>query len=165
MNRVRGLPAPDTLPALRPEYALGLSDLNPFLFAAAGRDEAGQDLTILSVLARLGLDPWVEAARLANLPKEAAVRGVAAFLCQGSAKTPDANGVAKRLVDLLPRRAASPVPTLPVPPPQAASFDTMKPRPPIWLICIVAAVAWYLLLSYMKADTALEPPQSISTNT
>ena len=144
---------------LRPEYALGHSELNTFLYAAAGRDDGGGDVTTLSILARLGFDPWAEAGRLAALPHDAAVQALTALLCRASRKTADTDGIAARLVSLLPRPGAPPVPT-----PQIASVDNMRMRPPIWLICIVAAVAWYCLLSYMKADTALEPPQhSVTT--
>ena len=55
--------------ALRPEYSLGHSEFNEFLFAFVGEEKSGQQLTVLSALARLGLDPWGEAARLSELPK------------------------------------------------------------------------------------------------
>ena len=48
------------------------SDLDPFLFADVGTQTNGVELTVLSLLARLGSDPWVEAARLALLPRGAA---------------------------------------------------------------------------------------------
>jgi hypothetical protein len=151
---------------LRPEYMLGHSVFNEFLFAPAGSDEAGQDVTVLSVLARSGLDPWTEAARLADLPKESAAQGVAALLRRENARTPDAYGVASRLVDLLPHHDVPPIPVPipdPVHAPQHPSADIMKSRPPLWLICVVAAVAWFCLLSYMKPDPAFEPPTTTVT--
>lgn len=149
---------------LRPEYALGHSELNAFLFAPAGKDEAGQELTVLSVLARLDLDPWAEAGRLANLPRAAAAQALAALLYQGDPKTPDAAGRATRLVDFLPPQGVTPIPVVQPPPViQNTSVEKMKSRPPVWLICIVAAVAWYMLLSYMKADPALEPPTVVTS--
>jgi hypothetical protein len=54
-------------------FALKNSDLNAFLFADVGTELNGSALTILSVLARLGLDPWAEAARWAKMPKAAAI--------------------------------------------------------------------------------------------
>jgi hypothetical protein len=52
----------------RPDHvALQNSDLNPFLYADVGTELNGSTLTMLSVLARLGKDPWVEAARCAAL--------------------------------------------------------------------------------------------------
>ncbi len=54
-------------------FALKNSDLNAFLFADVGTELNGSALTILSVLARLGQDPWAEAARWAKLPKAAVI--------------------------------------------------------------------------------------------
>ena len=50
------------------------SDLNDFLFTPVADDANGMHLTMLSVLARSGVDPWVEAAELASLPRESAAR-------------------------------------------------------------------------------------------
>jgi hypothetical protein len=60
---------------LRPEYSLGRSAYNDFLHAPLGHDAAGTELTVLSALTRLGLDPWAEAARLADLSRPAAAQG------------------------------------------------------------------------------------------
>jgi hypothetical protein len=54
-------------------FALNNSGLEPFLFAEVGDELNGLGLTVLSDLARLGHDPWAEAARLISLPKVAAV--------------------------------------------------------------------------------------------
>jgi hypothetical protein len=59
---------------LRPEYSLGHSEYNAFLFAAVGEEKVGLPLTVLTALTRLGFDPWREAARLSDLP--AVVLGV-----------------------------------------------------------------------------------------
>jgi hypothetical protein len=57
-------------------FALKNSNLNPFLFADVGTELNGSTLTMLSVLARLGRDPWAEAAKWTNLPKAAVVECV-----------------------------------------------------------------------------------------
>ena len=62
----------------------------------------------LSVLARPDIDPWEEAARLAQLPGEAAAAALAALLSalpKGSATPPDSATVAARLITLLPHRS------------------------------------------------------------
>ena len=46
---------------------------DPFLLESVGVDENGMTVSVLSTLARLGLDPWEEAGRLAVLPKKAAI--------------------------------------------------------------------------------------------
>ena len=51
---------------LRPEYSLGHSEYNAFLFAAVGEEKVGLPLTVLTALTRLGFDPWQEAARLSD---------------------------------------------------------------------------------------------------
>jgi hypothetical protein len=88
-------------------YALGQSDLNRFLFAEVGEEQEGMPLSVLSALARLGLDPWQEARRLANLPARAAVEGLAQVIAGMPASPwplPDATLIAERLVGLLPRQ-------------------------------------------------------------
>ncbi len=63
------------------------------------------ELSVLSVLARLGKDPWVEAARLAGLPEAVAVDSLANALAGvPAAHQPqaDAKAVALSLVPLLP---------------------------------------------------------------
>jgi hypothetical protein len=87
-------------------FALKNSGLNPFLFAEVGTESNGSALTILSLLARLGRDPWAEAARLAGLPRPVAID----CLAEDMAKMPlspqdlaDVQLTAARLALLLPR--------------------------------------------------------------
>jgi hypothetical protein len=54
-------------------FALENSGLNAFLFAEVGVELNGSALTILSALARLGEDPWAEAARWAKGPRLTAI--------------------------------------------------------------------------------------------
>ena len=77
--------------ALRPEYSLVHSEFNGFLFALVGQEKSGMQLTVLSALARLGFDPWREAARLSELTKEAATSALAAVISElpeGNWKSP-----------------------------------------------------------------------------
>jgi hypothetical protein len=89
------------IPPLGPEF-------NNFLFALVGEDRNGMPLSVVSVLARMDLDPWVEAASLADLPAETAARKLASWLDALSdpalkPASPDTRAV--RLIALLPRRA------------------------------------------------------------
>ena len=84
------------------------SRFDPFLYAAVREDPDGAPLTVLSVLARLDIDPWEEAARLAQLPVEAAAQVLAGLLSalpkpKGSATRADSGTAAARLITLLPR--------------------------------------------------------------
>lgn len=95
---------------LRPEYSLGHSRFNEFLFAYVGEERTGLSLTVLSALARLGLDPWEEAARLSELPEETATSALAATiegLPEGNWNASDARSIAVRLMNSLPRRRSS----------------------------------------------------------
>jgi hypothetical protein len=82
----------------RPEFG-------DFLYAplAAGQHES--HLTVLSALSRLGLDPWKEAAELSALSKDMAATRLASLITQvpgGSWTNTDVNGIAHRLIGLLP---------------------------------------------------------------
>ena len=99
-------------------FALQRSDLNGFLFADIGVEANGSTLSVLSSLARLGIDPWLEAGRLAKLPRTAAVDGLARIIAaipSGLCPLPDAPVIGVRLVALLPVRGASVQPVAAVP--------------------------------------------------
>src|SRR6185437_1966369 len=79
---------------------------DPFLYAAVREDPDGMPLTVLSVLARMDIDPWEEAARLAQLPDEGAARALAGLISdlpKSFATPPDSGTIAARLITLLPR--------------------------------------------------------------
>jgi hypothetical protein len=58
------------------------TDLNDFLFSPIANDANGLHLTVLSALARSGVDPWDEAARLAALTRESATQNIVQMLAQ-----------------------------------------------------------------------------------
>ena len=99
---------------LRPEYSLGHSAYNDFLFGSLGQDAAGTEVTMLSALSRLGIDPWQEAARLAALPRDAAAEALAATILRlpdGTERdNAEAPKIAARLVALLPEGAVMDIP-------------------------------------------------------
>jgi hypothetical protein len=83
-------------------------EFDAFLFAPVGEDRNGLPLSIVSLLGRMDLDPWLEAASLAEQPAEAAVQRLAALLAAlpvPSLKRTDPGAVAARLIALLPRRS------------------------------------------------------------
>jgi hypothetical protein len=87
------------------------AQFDDFLFAQIGEDGNGM-LSVISAFARLDLDPWQEAANLAQLPKATAARRLASLI----AKLPglplaqrDIAAAASRLIARLPRLAGSPV--------------------------------------------------------
>ena len=89
------------------------SEFDTFLYAPIGEDRNGQLLSVVSALARLDLDPWIEAAKLAQLPVRAAserLAGLIATLPDEASARPDPGEIADRLVGLLPRRGGISVP-------------------------------------------------------
>ncbi len=88
-------------------FALKNSGLDAFLYADVGAELNGSTLTILSMIARLGRDPWTEAAQWAALPRARVIDSLA----QGIAQMPlvpsalaETRATAARLVQLLPAK-------------------------------------------------------------
>ncbi len=84
-------------------------DFERFLYAPVGEDRAGSTVSVLSVLARLNLDPWAETAELAALSREAAGARLSLLLsrCRDVPLLErDHQAVADDLTHLLPARTA-----------------------------------------------------------
>jgi hypothetical protein len=117
-----------------------------FLYASVGEDAQGNDVSVLSALARLQLDPWTEAADLSGLPRDGARLRLAGLLTPpGEATVVDA-GLIARLIDLLPqtrRRAAAP---------PDAGMPT-APRMRIGLILGAVAVTMILYQVFVMGST------------
>src|SRR5271170_7527939 len=80
------------------------SEFDAFLFAPIGEDRNGLPLSVVSLLARMDLDPWQEAAGLAGLPTQAAAHKLAGLLAALPLLKPsDPQTLATRLIALLPR--------------------------------------------------------------
>ncbi len=75
-------------------------EFEPFLYSVLGEESNGMPLTMISALARSGADPWKEAARIARLPKSAAMELLARMIPDRSGA--EAATIAKSLVLLLP---------------------------------------------------------------
>jgi hypothetical protein len=91
--------------ALAPEF-------DDFLFASIGEESNGMLLSVISALARLNIDPWQEAANLAQLPRTTAARrltSLIATLPDGPSTPLDPGANAARLIARLPRRVGSSV--------------------------------------------------------
>ena len=82
------------------------SEYDKFLFAPIGDDRNGMTVSVVSLLGRMDLDPWEEAATLAALPAESAAQKLAVLLRALPDQSPlkrDADGTAARLIALLPK--------------------------------------------------------------
>jgi hypothetical protein len=101
------------------------SRFDAFLLASVREDGNGLTVSVLSTLARLDVDPWLEAARLDALSAAAATERLGAMLASPTgapSARPGAAATAARLVALLPRGTAAPRPrAIPGPPAPAAA--------------------------------------------
>jgi hypothetical protein len=89
-------------------FALKNASLNAFLLADIGEEINGSRLTILSALARLGKDPWDEAARWDREPKARAIDALTASIIDMPLRPEailDARSIAARLILLLPTQS------------------------------------------------------------
>ena len=88
-------------------------EFNRFLYASVGEDRNGYAVTVLSTLARLGLDPWNETAELVKLGRDGARTRLETLLARFRdvpALASDRGSIALDLSQLLPegRKSGSP---------------------------------------------------------
>jgi hypothetical protein len=82
------------------------SQLEDFLFAPIGDEKNGTTLTVLSALARQDIDPWREAASLAEMPRESATLRMSSLIADLPGRPSsrlDPEAIAAGLVARLPR--------------------------------------------------------------
>ena len=140
-------------------FALGRSNLNGFLFADIGVERSGMPLSVISALARQGLDPWQEAERLAKEPRTEATDGLARLIAAMPASLwslPDATTIAARLVALLPRQADRDGPPRPAPSSTDRSIAEMTQKGP-WLIVAILTVTLLAGIAAFVAPHAAGP--------
>ena len=126
--------------ALPGSYSPVNSEFNTFLFAPIGEEGNGMMLSVASALARLEIDPWEEAARLAGLPKEAATTVLDHLidrLPRGLWARSDIPAIAASLIELLPHgiRATKPART------KTAGHGKVG----------ISTIAWLLVLALVAA--------------
>ena len=91
-------------------FSLLNASFDDFLFASIGEEASGMPLSVASVLARHGTDPWIEAGRLARLPQAKATEALAAMIADvplPSWQPAELPGIVARLIGLLPGVAAA----------------------------------------------------------
>jgi hypothetical protein len=140
-------------------FVLPNSGLNRFLHAEVGTELNGSALTILSVLARLGQDPWTEAARWARMPKGAIIDSLTKCIGQmplSPQALRDARLTASRLVLLLPGQGGdAPAPATGASAEKPASTAQLFAAMPRWLplaVCLlILAMGFAITISPAKA--------------
>jgi hypothetical protein len=133
-----------------------------FLFARLNEDSDAAPLTVLSVLARLGVDPWEEAAKLAQLPRVSAAKRLLEFFAATPSALPaylSAKTVSDRLIDLLP----SPADVM-TRPPQIRGARVLT-RSPIWPVVIAVILATLLIVISLRPTVQADEPNLTSSST
>lgn len=124
-------------------------DYDEFLFAPIAVATNGLPLTVVSILARLDVDPWDEAASLARLPREPAEQRLVLLLealPEGTVPPAERPAIASRLVAMLHR----PTPPGVVISSAPAPVGVVKPRRiGLAIYCLIAlilmlAAHWFL---------------------
>ncbi|OSP53783.1 hypothetical protein [Pseudoruegeria sp. SK021] len=83
---------------------------DPFLCAPIGEDHRGSSVTVLSMLSRLGVDPWNEASALSRLPRGAATQRLKALMARFtdvSIPVSDRDRIVEKILTFLPRPETS----------------------------------------------------------
>jgi len=119
-------------------------------------------LSVLSALARMNVDPWEQAARLAEMPKataETTLISTLDLLSGRSWKPSDAEAVAARLVRLLPQQGKGAT--------SAAAKIAGVPaqRTNHWLMWLAFAMAVSFLSPHHQAATNADQSKTISSTT
>ena len=90
----------------RARFSTLSASYDDFLFAPVWEDANGMRVSVLSALARMNVDPWEEATRLAAMPKAIAEKTLLSILdlvSGGIWKSTEAAAISARLVRLLPQ--------------------------------------------------------------
>jgi hypothetical protein len=131
-------------------------EFDRFLFASIGEEKNGMVLSVVSALARLDVDPWQEAARLARLPPKTATQRLATLIATipGERSAPeDCDTLAVRFVKLLPR------PAVPSAAPLYGLFGTGEAAPySMARYLISCAILLALLLGAQSNIASSQPP-------
>jgi hypothetical protein len=116
-------------------FALQNTGMGTFLFAEVGTESNGSMLTVLSVLARLGRDPWAQAAQWSRLPKAEIIDRLANCIAQMPMPPQalrDARETAARLILLLPTSASASN--------HSAGSKAVLPTLPRWALAVLIVV-------------------------
>jgi hypothetical protein len=119
-------------------------DLDKFLFAAVGDKTDGIQLSMISALTRLGLDPRQEAHRLSSLSSREAVEQLARLIAEIPGifrPLGEARKIADGLVGLLPKHddSRASAPQVQIRP--RYSRPTLPQPSQFWVACFVVAAA------------------------
>ena len=146
------------------------TDFDAFLYAAIADDANGMPLTMVSALARRGVDPWDEAADIAAMSRDSATEKVSSLLSgvpHGPLPGADTATLAARLVELLHSKPKKVTANAPLAPPTATSprvVFALQSRRTKWAIYSLVALTvlfvgqWALSDRHAAASTDTSVP-------
>jgi hypothetical protein len=147
-------------PARKTSSSSNLSaTFNDFLFATVCEERNEMPLSVVSALARLDLDPWIEAAELSRMPTGSAASRLASLLAgvvNDPPTQPDRATIAARLVALLSAAAKPNVTSRGLP---AATLTAQQHRTArmFWLV-VLASMAASLLMARLTTPVGASGP-------
>lgn len=129
------------------------SEFDDFLFAVICEESGGAELSVLSALARIDVDPWDEAARIATLDAAGARDAVTVMIDRAMDRgTPAQKAViVERLIRLLPGQYAATRPT-----PYVAVSRAVK-APDLGMQVLIFLVGWW---SFVMVVAAFAPQKA-----
>jgi hypothetical protein len=148
---------------LPPQFSLLRSEFNEFLYAPIGAESNDSVLSVLSALARTGIDPWQEAARLAQLSKALATQRLTAIIAglpDGQWAQTETGAIAARLIELLPAKGVAPSasPSL-VNAKRVPSSLLMK----LLLVVVLGGSTLFAILNHLNPAPVINQESSFST--
>jgi hypothetical protein len=146
------------------------SEFNDFLYASIAPEDNGMTLSVLSALARLGFDPWEQAALWARQPQETARGSLAALLAalpHAPAAHPDPEPLAARLIALLPRREEPLNSAVPATGSSAAHVAPSRARSTVYLLVYlvlsILMVCSHWIFRDRSADSPIAAPTALTS--
>jgi len=114
-----------------------------FLYATLGEDMSGINVSVISMLARLEIDPWIEASSLAAMEDGEARKMLNTLIVRFKDVPilgPDQGRIISALLDLLPRKKGS---ANSHPPDAADGLPALATRVPFfWYIITFLVLGW-----------------------
>lgn len=143
--------------------ALEATGFNPFLFAGIGQEFNGMTLSVISLFAREGSDPWLEAGRLAGMSEAEAVTSLShaiAAMPESPWTLTDAGPIATRLIALLPGGLGTPAAVASVQLPMTTLAWWTRRRMGVALLIVVLGIAAMAATTWTAPVIAMSPSAS-----
>ena len=133
------------------------------MYAPIGAERNDSVLSVLSALARTGIDPWQEAARLAQLSKALATQRLTAIIAglpDGQWAQAETGAIAARLIELLPAKGVAPSAS---PGPVGAKRLPSSLPLKLLLVVVLGGSTLFAILSHLNSAPVIDPESSVST--